>query len=100
MPTKVKELALDMLNMVDVIVKQNISNSLILMSYNKFILPFLRNRISITDDEIIKKNLQASYEKLKPFFEKKQIKEMIDEAEKLGSIKLPKVFLNEEREYF
>ena len=68
MPTKVKELALDMLNMVDVIVKQNISNSLILMSYNKFILPFLRSRITSTNDEIIKKNLQASYEKLKPFF--------------------------------
>ena len=87
--------------MVDLIVQQNVGSPIILPLYKKLVLPFLRNKILTTDDKLIKENLQASYDKLRPFFEKKQLKDMVDEAEKLGSPKISEIGVFKEiSEYF
>ena len=101
MVSEIKTLALEMLNMVDLIVQQNVGSPIILPLYKKLVLPFLRNKILTTDDKLIKENLQVSYDKLRPFFEKKQIKDMIDEGEKLGSPKISDLSVFKEvSEYF
>ena len=101
MVSEIKTLALEMLNMVDLIVEQNVGSPIVLPLYKKLVLPFLRNKILTTDDKLIKENLQASYDKLRPFFEKKQLKDMVDEAEKLGSPKISEIGVFKEiSEYF
>ena len=101
MVSEIKTLALEMLNMVDLIVQQNVGSPIVLPLYKKLVLPFLRNKILTTDDKLIKENLQASYDKLRPFFEKKQLKDMVDEAEKLGSPKISEIGVFKEiSEYF
>ena len=101
MVSEIKTLALEMLNMVDLIVKQNVGSPIVLPLYKKLVLPFLRNKILTTDDKLIKENLQISYDKLRPFFEKIQFKDMVDEAEILGSPKISEIGVFKEiSEYF
>ena len=92
--TQVKELALDMLKMVDLIVRENVGNSIVLSLYSKMVFPFLKRKILTTDDKLIKENLEISYKKLKPFFEKKQKKELLEEGEKLSGHKLHSTLRN------
>ena len=105
MASKVKDLALDMLTMVDLIVKENVGNSVVLSLYSKMVFPFLKRKILTTDDKLIKENLEVSYKKLKPFFEKKQKKELLEEGERLSGHKLHPTLRNmgdfkETSEYF
>ena len=53
MVSEIKTLALEMLNMVDLIVQQNVGSPIILPLYKKLVLPFLRNKILTTDDKLI-----------------------------------------------
>ena len=91
MANEIRKLAMEMLGMVDLVVRQNVTNQIALTLYRKWLYPFLQKRITDTDEKLIKANLQMTYEKLKPYFDKKQMKDMIDEGEKLGSVKIQKL---------
>ena len=99
--TEIKDIATSMLDMTDSIVRSKIKNSVIIAMYDRLVLPFFKKAIRNTPDEEVRKNLQMAYEKLKPHFEKKQLKEQIDEGNKLSGFKLSDHgLLEKESRYF
>ena len=99
--TEIKDIAKSMLALTDNIVRHKVRNSLIIAMYDKFVLPFFHKQIQNTPDEEIKQSLQLAYENLKPHFEKKQLKDQIDEADKLSGFKLADFhILEKESKYF
>ena len=95
MVEEIRKISKDLLDMVDRLIRQNVSNGIAISLYQKFLYPFLERKIKSTPENIIKQNLQITFDKLKPYFEKKQLADQVDEAEKLGSPKI-KDFLKSE----
>ena len=90
-----------MLEMTDNIVRRKVKNSIMLSLYDRFVLPFFHKQIENTPDEDIRQSLQMAYDKLKPHFEKKQMKDMIDEGNKLSGFKIQDYgLLEKEGKYF
>jgi len=99
--TEIKDIAKSMLKMTDGIVRLKVQNPIVLTMYNRLILPFFKKSIDNTPDKEIVKQLQYAYDELKPYFEKKQMKDMIDEADKLSDNMLSKNgLLKKESKYF
>ena len=99
--TEIKEIAKSMLEMTDNIVRRKVKNSIMLSLYDRFVLPFFHRQIENTPDEDIRQSLQMAYDKLKPHFEKKQMKDMIDEGNKLSGFKIQDYgLLEKEGKYF
>ena len=99
--TEIKDIAKSMLKMTDGIVRLKVQNPIVLTMYNRLILPFFKKSIDNTPDKEIVKQLQYAYDELRPYFEKKQMKDMIDEANKLSGFNLAdKGLLKEESKYF
>jgi hypothetical protein len=99
--TEVKDIAKSMLKMTDSIVRLKLKNTIAISMYNRFILPFFNKSIDSTPDNEIVKHLQDAYDALKPFFEKKQLQEQIDEGNKLSGYKLQDFgLMKKESKYF
>ena len=99
--TEIQNIAYSMLELTDSIVRRKVKNSIVIAMYDRMVLPFFRKQIQSTPDVEIKKSLQLAYDNLKPLFEKKQMKDMIDEADKLSGFKLAdKGLLKEYSKYF
>ena len=99
--TEIKDIAKSMLKMTDGIVRLKVQNPVVLTMYNRLILPFFKRSIDNTPDKEIVKQLQYAYDEFKPYFEKKQMKDMIDEADKLSDNMLSKNgLLKKESKYF
>ena len=99
--TEIQNIAYSMLELTDSIVRRKVKNSIVIAMYDRMVLPFFRRQILNTPDSEIKKNLQLAYDNLRPLFEKKQMKDMIDEAEKLSGNMLAKNgLLREQSKYF
>jgi len=99
--TEIQNIAYSMLELTDSIVKRKIKNSVVIALYDRLVLPFFHRQIQNTPDQEIKQSLQLAYDKLRPLFEKKQMKEMIDEADKLSGFKLAdKGLLKDQSKYF
>ena len=99
--TEIQNIAYSMLELTDSIVKRKIKNSVVIALYDRLVLPFFHRQIQSTPDQEIKQSLQLAYDKLRPLFEKKQMKEMIDEADKLSGFKLAdKGLLKDQSKYF
>jgi len=99
--TEIQNIAYSMLELTDGIVKRKIKNSVVIALYDRLVLPFFHRQIQNTHDQEIKQSLQLAYDKLRPLFEKKQMKEMIDEADKLSGFKLAdKGLLKDQSKYF
>ena len=99
--TEIKDIAKSMLELTDNIVRRKVTNSIIIAMYDRLVLPFFRKQIQNSPDEEIKKSLQMAYDNLKPLFEKKQMKDMIDEGDKLSGYKIAdKGLLREQSKYF
>ena len=99
--SEIKDIAKSMLKMTDTIVRKKVTNSIIISMYDRFILPFFHKQIQNTPDEEIKISLQMAYDQLKPYFEKKQMKDMIEEGDKLSDNMLSKNgLLKEQSKYF
>ena len=99
--SEIKIIAHSILAMMDKIVKGKVQNSIVLGMYQKMILPFFAHQIERTPDAQIKVHLQFAYDQLKPYFEKKQISEMIDEGNRLSGFNLKDHHLLEkEGKYF
>ena len=90
-----------MLELTDNIVRRKVKNSIVIAMYDRLVLPFFRKQIQSTPDVEIKKSLQLAYDNLSPLFEKKQMKDMIDEGNKLSGFNLQAHgLLKKEGEYF
>ena len=87
MVEEVRKISMELLDMVDRIVRQNVTNGIALSLYQKFLYPFLERKIKSTPEDLIKQNLQITFDKLKPFFEKKQLHDMVEEGEKIRQSK-------------
>ena len=99
--TEIQNIAYSMLELTDNIVRRKVKNSIVIAMYDRMVLPFFRRQIQSTPDVEIKKSLQLAYDNLRPLFEKKQMKEMIDEGNRLSGFKLQdKGLLKKEGEYF
>ena len=99
--TEIKDIAKSMLKMTDGIVRLKVQNPIVLTMYNRLILPFFKKSIDNTPDKEIVKQLQYAYDELKPYFEKKQLKDQIDEGNKLSGFKLAdRGILKKESKYF
>ena len=99
--TEIQNIAYSMLELTDSIVKRKIKNSVVIALYDRLVLPFFHRQIQSTSDQEIKQSLQLAYDKLRPLFEKKQMKEMIDEGNKLSGFKLQDYgLLKKEGDYF
>ena len=99
--TEIQNIAYSMLELTDNLVRSKVKNSIVIAMYDRLDLPFFRKQIQNTPDSEIKKSLQLAYDNLSPLFEKKQMKQMIDEADKLSGFKLAdKGLLNEQSKYF
>ena len=99
--TEIKEIAKAMLSMTDKIIRNKVQNSIVIGLYDRIILPFFHKQIDNTPDQEIKVHLQFAYDQLKPYFEKKQMKEMIDEGNRLSGYKLQDLgMFKKESQYF
>ena len=99
--SEIKTIAHSILSMMDKIVQHKVQNSIVIGMYRKIILPFFSHQIERTPDAEIKVHLQFAYDQLKPYFEKKQMKDMIDEGNRLSGFNLQdKGLLKKEGEYF
>ena len=99
--SEVKIISKNILSMMDRIIRNKVQNSLIIGLYDRIILPFFVKQIDNTSDVELQKNLQFAYDQLKPHFEKKQLKEQIDEGNKLSGFKLlDHGLLEKESRYF
>ena len=99
--TEIQNIAYSMLELTDSIVRRKVKNSIVIAMYDRLVLPFFRRQIQSTPDVEIKQSLQVAYDNLRPIFEKKQMKDMIDEAERLSDNMLSKNgLLREQSKYF
>ena len=99
--TEIQNIAYSMLELTDSIVRRKVKNSIVIAMYDKMVLPFFRRQIQNTPDVEIKQNLQLAYDNLRPLFEKKQMKDQIDEADKLSGFKLADYgLLEKQSKYF
>ena len=99
--TEIQNIANSMLELTDSIVRRKVKNSIVIAMYDRLVLPFFRRQIQSTPDVEIKQSLQVAYDNLRPIFEKKQMKDMIDEAERLSDNMLSKNgLLREQSKYF
>ena len=99
--TEIQNIAYSMLELTDSIVRRKVKNSIVIAMYDRMVLPFFRRQIQNTPDSEIKKSLQLAYDNLSPLFEKKQMKDMIEEADKLSDNILSKNgLLREQSKYF
>ena len=99
--SEIKNIAQAIVGMMDRIVRNKVQNSIILGMYERIILPFFIHQIQNTPDNEVKDHLQFAYDKLKPYFEKKQFKDQIDEANKLSGFMLKDHgLLTDESKYF
>ena len=99
--SEIKDIAQAIVGMMDRIVRNKVQNSIILGMYERIILPFFYNQIQNTSDNEVRDHLQFAYDQLKPYFEKKQFKDQIDEADRLSGFKLSDHgLLKKEGEFF
>ena len=99
--SEIKNIAQSIVGMMDRIVRNKVQNSIIIGMYDRIILPFFNHQIQNTSDQEIRDHLQFAYDQLKPYFEKKQFKDQIDEGDKLSGFKLSDHgILKSESKYF
>ena len=99
--SEIKNIAQAIVGMMDRIVRNKVQNSIIIGMYDRIILPFFNHQIQNTSDQEIKVHLQFAYDQLKPYFEKKQFKDQIDEGDRLSGFKLSDHgLLKNESKYF
>jgi len=102
-PTDMQILALSLLTTCDTIIQKKLFNIVAKGFWNKVGKPFVTKSILETPDEELQHDLNEMYKRLKPHFDKKELKSLIDEANELSDIKLDvlnnKTF-NEASKYF
>ena len=101
--SNMKDLCYTIFGRMDILIQKKLGNMVLVKLYKTIILPYFHWGIKSTSDKDIKENLEFIYLTLKPFFEKKQLKDEIDYAKKLGDTSLDKLQnkeLEEAKRYF
>ena len=62
--------------------------------------PYAKKQIARSSDKELIKDLNMIYNRLQPYFEKKQLKDSIDEANRLSDIKVPDFLSKKVGNYF
>lgn len=97
------ELTLSIINIIDKIAKQKIKWKVAIAFWDRMGRPFVQKAVLSMTEKELKTDLNLIYKRLRPHFEKKQLKDMIDEADRLSDIKLKKLNnteFNEVSKYF
>jgi hypothetical protein len=81
-------LALSLLDTCDKIIQKKLFNIMARGFWNRMGKPFVTKSIMDTSDSELQVDLNKMYKRLKPHFDKKELKDMIDEANALSGIKL------------
>jgi len=98
--TPMQKLTLDILNECMSIVEKKVDNPI----YKKVIFsmgfPYAKSKILSSSDKELSNDMNMIYKKLRKFYEKKQLKDSIDEANKISDIPVPKFLSNQVGDYF
>jgi hypothetical protein len=98
--TPMQKLTLEILNECMKIVQNKVDNPV----YKKVIFsmgfPYAKKKILESTDKELSNDMNLIYNRLKKFYEKKQFKDTIDEANKISDIPVPKFLSNQVGEYF
>jgi len=98
--TPMQKLTLEILNDCMGIVERKVSNPV----YKKVIVsmgyPYARKEILKSSDEELKRDMNLVYNRLKKYFDKKQLKDEIDFSNSISDIQVPKFISKQVGEYF
>ena len=98
--TPMQKLTLEILNDCMGIVERKVSNPV----YKKVIIsmgyPYARKEILKSSDEELKRDMNLVYNRLKTYFDKKQLKDEIDFSNSISDIQVPKFISKQVGEYF
>ncbi len=89
--TEMQILALSLLESLDSIMQKKLQNAITRGFWNKIGKPFGVKSISETRDDELKTDLNDIYIKFKAHFENKQLKDLLEEGNKLSGIDLAKL---------
>ena len=98
--TPMQKLTLEILNDCMGIVERKVNNPV----YKKVIVsmgyPYARKEILKSSDEELKRDMNLVYNRLKTYFDKKQLKDEIDFSNSISDIQVPKFISKQVGEYF
>ena len=98
--TPMQKLTLEILNDCMSIVERKVNNPV----YKKVIVsmgyPYARKEILKSSDEELKRDMNLVYNRLKTYFDKKQLKDEIDFSNSISDIQVPKFISKQVGEYF
>jgi len=98
--TQAHNIAIQILGVCNDIAKRKLQNKILFATWEKIVFPFFLRQVKLSTEQEITRDLNLIYAQLKPFINKKQIKDSIDEANNISDIQIPSIFLREERKYF
>ena len=91
MLSEIKQVGLDLLDIIDQLAKPWITNSITRKFWDWFFVSHGKKAVLAHSDLDLKIALQKGYDKMKPIFEKKSFTAQVIEGEKLGSPKIERV---------
>ena len=84
-------LTFSVLKVIDGIIKKKLKYSMAVYFWDRIGKPYMIKAIRMVSEKDLKVDMNMIYLTLKPYFEKKQLKEMLDEGYKLSEIDLSKL---------
>jgi hypothetical protein len=98
--TPMQKLTLEILNECMSIVERKVDNPIYKKVLFSMGFPYAKKKILSSSDEELKKDMNLIYMKLKKYYEKKQFKDTIEEANKISDIPVPKFLSDQVGNYF
>ena len=84
-------LTFSVLKVIDGIIKKKLKYSMAVYFWDRIGKPYMIKAIRMVSEKDLKVDMNMIYLTLKPYFEKKQLKEMLDEGSRLSEIDLSKL---------
>jgi len=85
--SRIKNTALELLNIIDKLAKPHITNTLVEKFWNWFFVSHGKKIVANMSDQELKEIMKSGYEALKPIYEKTDIAAQLQEAEKYNDKK-------------
>ena len=84
-------LTFSVLKVIDGIIKKKLKYSMAVYFWDRIGKPYMIKAIGMVSEKDLRVDMNMIYLTLKPYFEKKQLKEMLDEGSRLSEIDLSKL---------
>ena len=84
-------LTFKILKVIDGIIKKKLKYSMAIYFWDRIGKPYMIKAIRMVSEKELRGDMNMIYLTLKPYFEKKQLKELLDEGNKLSEIDLSKL---------